>query len=93
MVWHVSGKYRPHTADNTARIYEKKGYLYVAHEELLSCGYRGLEDFDVVYLNGRFYELIGYIRRAKAWWIEEVKIPEAEEEAEPSSETTEGEQA
>lgn len=94
MVWHVSGKARPHTADNTARIYEdEKGHLFITHEELLQCGYRGLEDFDVVYINGRFYELLAYIRKPKAWWVEEIEIPEAEEEAEPAQEISEGEQA
>ncbi len=61
-----------HNADNYARVYEKSGVLWVTHEELLACGYRNIEDFDVVFLNGEFYELQGHSDKAGAWWIEPV---------------------
>lgn len=74
MVAHSDGRDYPHDADNKARIYEDdRGNLWVSHEDLLRCGYILLNDFDVVYLNGTFYELQGYIRKAKAWWIEQVE--------------------
>lgn len=75
MVTHVDGRTIPHDPDNTARIYEDKGgRLWVTHEELLECGYRELSDFDIVYLNGTFYELQAHIRESDSWWIEEVPI-------------------
>ncbi len=75
MVVHVDGRLLPHDADNTARIYEdKRGLKYVTHEELLECGYREISDFDIVYLNGKFYELQGHVPKADSWWIEEVPI-------------------
>lgn len=75
MVVHVDGRLLPHDADNKARVYEDKhGHQYVTHEELLLCGYRELEDFDIVYLNGKFYELQAHIPKAGSWWIEEVPI-------------------
>jgi hypothetical protein len=91
MVEHVSGRTIPHNADNTARIYEDKhGRLWVTHTELLECEYVNLEDFDVVYLNGRFYELQAHIRESDSWWVEEI---ETEEESEQAPETPEGEPA
>lgn len=86
MVHHVEGRPYPHDADNKARIYDdEKGHLWVSHEDLLNCDYRGIEDFDVVYLNGKFYELQGYIHGARAWWIEEVEL-DAEQTQEASAE-------
>lgn len=73
-----------HSVDNRVRIYEDaQGKLWVTHEELLLCGYRNIEDFDIIFANDKFYELQAYIRPAKSWWIEEVPIAQTE--------TTEGE--
>ena len=89
MVAHVDGRLRPHNADNMARIYEdKNGRLWVTHQELLECEYIHLEDFDVIYLNGRFYEIQAHNRESNSWWIEEIKT---EEDSESPQEITEGE--
>ena len=64
----------PHRHDNSARIYRKDGQLWVTHTELLQSGYRNIEDFDIVYLNDKFYELQGFVEKPDAWWIEEVDI-------------------
>lgn len=90
MAWHVDGRTYPHDVDNQAAVYEdEQGRLWVTHEELLACGYRGIEDFDVVYINGKFYELQAYMRIPAAWWIEEVELeeetPEAESEAQEAA--------
>lgn len=70
----------PHNVENTARIYEDdKGLLWVTHRELLDCGYVGISDFDIVWLNEKFYELQGHNATADAWWIEEVVDGEAPE--------------
>lgn len=60
-----------------------KGMLWVPHETLIEAGYRCLEDFQVVQIRGKFYELQGHIGRqlthgikGGAWWIEEIN-PEA----------------
>lgn len=91
MAEHRDGRSYPHDADNEARVYEDKhGQLWVTHEELLNCGYINLADFDVVYLNGRFYELQAYVNRPKAWWIEEID-PEKAEVPEQAPEVTTGE--
>lgn len=88
MAEHEDGRVYPHDADNTARLYEdKKGNLWVTHEDLLKCGYRLIDDFDIVYLNGKFYELQAHIRKANAWWIEEIIAEGA------APETAEGAQA
>jgi len=72
---HVDGRRYPHDANNTAEIYEdKQGNLWVTHQELLECGYINLEDFDVVYLNGEFYELQAHLKKPNAWWIEELDV-------------------
>lgn len=85
---HRDGRRYPHDADNSAEIYEDKhGHLWVTHQELLDCGYINLADFDVVYLNGKFYELQAYMRKPNAWWIEEVQ-----ETAENIAETPQGAQ-
>lgn len=68
----------PHKHDNAARIYrDKDGRLWVTHTELLQNGYRNLEDFDIIYLNGRFYELQSHVKKPDAWWIEEVEVGDA----------------
>jgi len=80
MTEHVEGRAIPHEVDNTATIYEdKRDLLWVTHQELLNCGYINLEDFNVVYLNGKFYELQGYSHTANSWWISEVSLDENED--------------
>lgn len=72
-MFHIDGRTYPHDVDNHAVIYEDEGgRLWVTHEDLLQCGYRAISDFDVVYLNGKFYELQAHINRANSWWVEEV---------------------
>lgn len=59
--------------------------LWVTHNELLLCGYSHIEDFAIIYANGKFYELQGYVPAAQAWWIEEVELGEAPETYEPEA--------
>ena len=93
MTEHQEGRLIPHEEDNAATIYEdKRGLLWVTHQELLDCGYINLCDFDIVYLNKKFYELQGHSRVANAWWIEVVETPETEAEPE-AQEVATGEQA
>lgn len=63
----------PHRHNNAAPIYELDGKLWVTHADLLDNEYESLEDFSIVYLNGKFYELQGYVNKPDAWWIEEVE--------------------
>lgn len=63
----------PHKHDNQAEIYaDSDDRHWVSHAELLENEYESLEDFSIVYLNGKFWELQGYVEKANAWWIEEV---------------------
>lgn len=73
----------PHKHDNAAPIFKKKGRYYVSHADLLANEYANIEDFDIVYLNGVFYELQGYIQPANAWWIEPVEIEGVIDDAPP----------
>lgn len=69
----------PHRHDAKARVYtDAQGIKWVTHAELLENEYESLEDFTIVYLNGKFYELQGFSNAAEAWWIEEVETPEDE---------------
>jgi len=89
---HRDGRRYPHDADNVARVYEDtESRLWVSHEELLQCGYINLADFDIVYLNGKFYELQAHMKRPNAWWVEEVDVEaEAKETSAEAQETTTG---
>lgn len=51
---------------------------FIPHQELLDIGYLSLEDFDVVRVNGKFYELQGYNGPVEAWWVEEIQLPEGD---------------
>ena len=62
----------PHRHDNAAPIYKKDGKLWVSHADLLANEYTHIEDFAIVYLNGKFYELQGYVQKPNAWWVEQV---------------------
>lgn len=76
----------PHRHDAKARVYtDKNGLLWVTHADLLANEYESLEDFSIVYLNGKFYELQGFAEEPQAWWIEEVPMGEADGET-PESE-------
>lgn len=78
----------PHKHDNAAPIYEDKdGKYWVSHADLLANEYECLEDFSVVYLNGKFFELQGYAEKPNAWWIEPVteEVPDAPPETEAES--------
>jgi hypothetical protein len=84
-----------HSVDNYIWIYtDANSRKWVTHEELLLCGYRNISDFDIIYANDKFWELQGYVRAARSWWIEEV---DTGEEATPyqseAHEAAEGEPA
>lgn len=86
----------PHKHDNAAPVYrDKDGTYWVSHADLLALEYEFLEDFSIVYMNGKFWELQGYAEKPNAWWIERVEgrlddIPETKEtEAESTSATGE----
>ena len=77
----------PHKHDNAAPVYkDKHGKLWVSHADLLANEYEYMEDFSIVYLNGKFYELQGYVQKANAWWIEPVDS-EGVMDAPPEEET------
>lgn len=70
----------PHRHDNAAPVYEDKdGKYWVSHADLLANDYANIEDFDIVYLNGKFWELQGYAEKPNAWWVEPVvgEVPDA----------------
>ena len=78
----------PHKHNNAAPVYEDKdGKYWVSHADLLANEYECLEDFSVVYLNGKFWELQGYAEKPNAWWIEQVEgvAPDAPPETEAES--------
>src|SRR5688500_2291353 len=64
--------------DAKAEIITYRGNLWVAHQLLLDAGYSCLEDFGIVKITGRFYELQGHMGKTAdnlpggGWWIEEV---------------------
>ena len=52
---------------------------WIPHEDLIKAGYRCLEDFQVVRIRNRFYELQAHIGRTLthgirggAWWVEQI---------------------
>lgn len=47
---------------------------FVANEDLLTIGYVDLEDFDIVRLNGTYYELQAYLKGADCWWVESINV-------------------
>jgi hypothetical protein len=51
---------------------------FVSHDDLLTSGYKNLSDFDLVVINGRVYELQGYLDKANVWWVEpaNVEVPD-----------------
>jgi hypothetical protein len=70
----------PHKHDNAAPIYkDKDGRMWVSHADILANEYEYMEDFSIVYLNGRFYELQAYVQKANAWWIEPVSAEDHNE--------------
>jgi hypothetical protein len=80
-----------HSEDNSARIYEDtRGHLWVTNEELLSCGYTNPKHFDVVFLNGKFYELYHLMREPMGWWIGEVGGTTTEASSEETHSPAEG---
>lgn len=84
----------PHKHDNAAPVYEDKdGKYWVSHADLLANEYECLEDFSIVYLNGKFWELQGYAEKPNAWWIEQVEgvAPDAPQEEEAKSSQAVGE--
>lgn len=66
--------------DVEAELAQHADMLWIAHEKLIDAGYRYLEDFGVVQISGRYYELQAHIGRASlshgirggVWWVEEI---------------------
>lgn len=61
-------------------IMRHEGKLWVTHQSLINEGYRYLEDFGIVKIDGEFYELQGHVGKEQgliaggAWWIEPVPV-------------------
>lgn len=61
-----------------AKITEVKGQLFVGHKSLIDAGYAEVRNFDVVLINGKYYELQGHVGKRSTeipggvWWIEEI---------------------
>jgi hypothetical protein len=61
-------------------VREHRDMLWIPHESLIQAGYLNLEDFSVVMIGGKFYELQAHIGRSYmtvglrggVWWVEEV---------------------
>lgn len=78
----------PHKHDNAAPVYkDKRGKYWVSHADLLANEYECLEDFSIVYLNGNFYELQGYVPKVNAWWIEPIEVEGVIHDTPPETET------
>lgn len=56
-------------------------WKFVSHEDLLEAGHKNLCDFDVVPINGLFYELQAYLDAPDVWWIEEIDPTKEVEDA------------
>lgn len=77
----------PHPPEAQCRIIEKHERLWVVHQDLIDAGYLNLEDFSVVRINERFYELQGHTTAGfrligehhpnGIWWIEPLEDEEA----------------
>lgn len=77
----------PHPPEARCDIHSAHERLWVVHDDLIDAGYSALEDFCVVRINERFYELQGHTTASfrilgkhfgnGIWWIEP-----AEEDAE-----------
>src|SRR5437868_6610707 len=50
----------PHPEDARVTIHERNGRQFVFHRDLIEVGYRMIEDFHIVFINGAFYELQGH---------------------------------
>lgn len=66
--------------DIEATIVEHKELKWVPHDHLIEGGYRCLESFATVKMDGRYYELQGHVKDRTGdtggmWWIEEVPEP------------------
>lgn len=61
----------PHPAEDHALVIYRNDSdtIHVFDKDLVNLGYFPA-DGDVVKLNGKFYELLGYSRVGKIWWIE-----------------------
>lgn len=83
---HEIERFGVHPAAANAQVYDVDGLQFIAHHELIDEGYLNLEDFGIVLVNGRWYELQGHTRRtylllgermpAGAWWVEEIVLDE-----------------
>jgi hypothetical protein len=72
--------------DIEASVIAYKDLLWVPHQQLLFGGYRHLEDFNIVLLNGVYYELQAHVGKLKPefpggiWWVETVSLEWNEED-------------
>lgn len=64
----------PHPPDLVVALHIGDGRMWLPHAVLIDAGYRHLEDGSIVFVNSRFYELMGYSESRKMWWIEEMVI-------------------
>lgn len=61
-----------------ADVVEHAGKLWIPHQHLLRDGYSLIEPFQVVKVNGVFYELQGHVGKSArnlpggAWWVEKI---------------------
>jgi hypothetical protein len=73
-----------HPHDALCRVSFRSTRLWIAHADLLAVGYYALEDGSIVFVNGRFYELEGFDRLNKEWWVDEIETEGAADNLHPS---------
>lgn len=61
----------PHPEDDSATLVwrDDMDCVLVHNDELVRLGYRSLEPFDVVKLNGKYYELCDFDRKSRFWTV------------------------
>jgi len=73
----------PHPPDLSIALHIADGRMWVPHDVLIDAGYSYLEDGSIVFVNNRFYELIGYSQSRKMWWVEELVVDGAFDDITP----------
>ena len=63
----------PHRADVTIPLHVSDARLWFPHAALIEeGGYGNLEAGSIVFVNNRFYELVGHSDSKGMWWVEEI---------------------
>jgi PAS domain-containing protein len=65
-------------------IHFEHDHIWIGHDDMIGVGYQFLEPGSIVFVNERFFELLGYRKATGLWWVQEIVTEGAADDLHPA---------